>query len=164
MGLGTFIAGKYDATYNNVAIGVTEEGFTLSQSLSQEAIDESDAFGNSMLDYIYRGGNCKIVCDSKEFKAGSITPYWPWGPLGQLASAAAPIGRLASAVAQALVLTSTAATPAAAAPASLTGTFAILSPGQEGRLLFNSKLRRVPISLSLLPSSSGGTLTWFLTT
>ena len=120
--LGTFIAGKYDGTYNAVAIGMTEQGFDLAMSLKQEAIDESDAYGNTLLDYIYRGGDCKIVCDSKEYKAGSVAPFWPWGALGVHSTAAAPLGRLASSVAAALVLTSAANTPAAAAPASLTAT------------------------------------------
>jgi hypothetical protein len=162
--LAEWIAGAYDGTYNAVAIGVTEQGFDLEQSVKQEVIDESDAYGNTILDYIYRGGDCKIVCDSKEYKAGSYAPYWPWGALGVHSTASAPIGRLASSVASALVLTSKANTPAASKPASLTATYSILSPGQAGRLTFNSKLRRVPISLQLLPYDVSGTLKWFALT
>lgn len=161
--LGTFIGGRFSGTYNSVDIGMTEQGFTLKQSLMEEVIQESDLYGGALLDFFYRGGNCQIQCDSKEYKAGSITPFWPWGALGVMATAAAPIGRRASDVASALVLTATAATPAATTPATLTATYAIPAPGFTGELLFNSKLRRVPILLQLLPYVSTNTI-WFALT
>jgi len=112
----------------------------------------------------FRGGNVSLQFESKAFKAGSITPFWPWGALGVLYTAAAPIARLASNVAQAMVLSSTANTPAAASPASLTGSKAILAPNSSARLLYNSKLRHVPVRLALLPTDSTGTGTHFTTT
>jgi hypothetical protein len=41
-------------------------------------IDETDAFGGSVIDYVYRGGNVFLSFVSKAYKAGSITPFWPW--------------------------------------------------------------------------------------
>lgn len=162
--IGTLIDGRYAGTYNSVDIGFTEDGFTLFQSVSYELINESDLYGGALIDMIYRGGDCKVQCDSKEYKAGSTAPYWPYGALGVMATTAAPIGRRASDVAMALVLTAAANTPAAASPATLTGTYAALAPGFDGRLLFNSKLRRVPLMLQLLPSEASGTVKWFATT
>lgn len=127
-------------------------------------IDSSDQYADSLIDLLYRGGDCSITFTSKAYKAGSIAPFWPWGALGVMATAAAPIGRLASDVAKAFVLTSTANTPAAAAPATLTASLAILAPNSPARLLFNSKLRQVPIKLQCLPSLSSGTVTWFTQT
>jgi hypothetical protein len=75
-----------------------------------------------------------------------------------------PIGIRASDVASAVVLTSTPNTPAATAPATLTATYAILAPGQQSTLLFNSKLRRVPIFLQLLPYTSGSNVVWYSST
>lgn len=126
-------------------------------------IDESDAYGNATIDYIYRGGNCYCQFDSKAYKAGSTSPFWPWGAMGVMVTTAAPIGRLASAVASAFVLTAVANTPAAAAPATLTATKAILAPNFSGDLLFNSKLRRVPVRLQFLPYVSTDTI-WFALT
>jgi len=164
--LATLIDGHYTATYNSVAIGITEDGFDLIQALKEEVIDESDAFGGSLIDYIYRGGNVTIRCDSKEYKAGSMTPFWPWGggTMGRMRNSSNPIGALAANVAAALVLTSTANTPAASAPASLTGTYSIIAPGQQGTLKFTSRLRRVPIFQALLPYDSAGATLWFTTT
>lgn len=158
------IAGHYNATYNAVGVGYTEAGFELEQTLKQEVVDESDAYGGSTIDYVYRGGDCFLQWDAKVYKAGSYAPFWPWGTLGVMATSAAPIGRLASLVAQAMVLTATANTPAAASPATLTASKAILAPNFNGRLLYNSKLRRVPARLQLLPSEAAGTITWFAQT
>ena len=147
-----------------MAVGITDQGFELEQNSSAEMIEESDAYGASLLDWVYRGGNVSLQFTGMAYKAGAITPFWPWGAMGVMMTAAAPIGRLASAVAQAMVLTATAATPAAAAPATLTASKSILSPNSPAKLLFNSKLRKVPIRLSLLPSLDTGTVTWFVTT
>lgn len=162
--LGTLIDGRYAATYDAVDIGFTEQGFDLIQSLREEVIDESDQYGGSMIDYFYRGGNCQIRCDSKEYKPGSVAPYWPFGSMGQMVTTLNPIGIRASDVASALVLTSTPNTPAAAAPATLTATYAVLAPGQQSTLLFNSKLRRVPIFLQLLPYTASSNIIWYSST
>ena len=118
MALDTFVSGAYTATYNAVAVGMTEDGFKLNQSISQENIDKSDLYGDTLLDFIYRGGQAFIQYTGKAYKAGAITPLWPWGSMGVVATSAAPIGRLASDVAKSLVLTAVSATPAATAPAT----------------------------------------------
>lgn len=162
--IGQFIDGAYIGTYNSVGIGITQDGYDLILSLKEEVINESDQYGNSLLDYFYKGGDCQIRCDSKEYAPGSVAPYWPWGAWGQMTNAALPIGRKASAVAKSLVLTSTAGTPAATAPASLTATMAVLAPGQSSTLKFSTKLRTVPIFLQLLPDQVAGDTRWFTTT
>jgi hypothetical protein len=162
--LGEYIGGRYAGTFNAVDLGPTENGFTLKQSLKEEVIEESDQYGGSILDYFYRGGMCQLQCDCKEYKAGSRTPFWPWGALGVISNAAGPIGRRASDVASPIVLTSTAGTPAETKPATLTGSYAAPAPGFTGDLLFNSKLRRVPILLQLLPYVNGANTVWFTTT
>lgn len=163
MALDTFIAGRYSGAYDSVDVGITRDGFELQQNNVTEAIDETDAYGGSLIDFIYRGGNVFIQFTSKAYKAGSITPFWPWAStLGKMLGSSSPIGRLASAIAKAMVLSSTANTPAAASPASLTGSLSILAPNFDGRLMFNSKLREVPIRLQLLPYESGSDVQWFL--
>lgn len=165
MALDTFIAGRYSSTYDAVDVGITEGGYELDQGAAGEMIDESDAFGGSAIDFIYRGGQVFMDFKCLAYKAGSIAPFWPWGALGVLLTAAAPLGRLASDVAKAHVLTSVAATPAAAAPATLTGTKSILPPNYSAKLLFNSKLRTVPVRLQYLPyDATGGTFRWFALT
>lgn len=164
MPLDTFVAGRYAGTYNAVDVGITENGYETTTELKQEVVEGSDAYGDAILDYIYRGGNMYMEFDCKAYKAGSKTPFWPWGAWGGMATTSLPIGRLASNVASAMVLTAASNTPAAAAPATLTASKAILAPGFSGKLLYNSKLRRVPVRLLLLPSETTGTVTWIAET
>lgn len=166
MALGTFVAGRYTATYNAVDVGMTRQGYELQQTLKQEAVDETDAYGLSTIDYIYRGGDCFVQYECREYKAGSYGPFWPFGggTLGVLSTSGAPVGILASSVAQSFVLTSTANTPAAAAPASLTAAGAILAPNFDGRLLYDSRLRAVPVRLQCLPTIVSTVPKWFVQT
>jgi hypothetical protein len=160
--LDNFIAGRYTGTFQAVDVGITSNGYELEQTSSAEMIEESDYLGGSALDAIYRGGNAFLMFESLAYKAGSIAPFWPWASLGILASTTLPIGRRASDVAGAMVLTSTPNTPAAAAPATLTGPSAILAPNQSARLLFNSKLRKVPVRLQLFPFVNGAAVQWWM--
>lgn len=160
----TVIAGAYTGTYSGTNVGYTQAGFELTQETNGELINQTDAYGESVIDFVHRGGSVYLMFESKVYKAGSTAPFYPWGSLGVMATAAAPIGRLASAVAASTVLTATAATPAAASPATLTGSKSILPPGSNLKLLFDSRCRNVPIRLLLLPSESGGNITWFTTT
>lgn len=162
--LDTLISGAYSGTYNAVAVGITRQGFDLDMTVKQEMIDESDAYGLTTIDWIYRGGDAFLQWTSRAYKAGSYAPFWPFGALGVIATTAAPISRLASAIAAATVLTAVANTPAAATPATLTAPLALLAPNYNGKLLFDSRLREVPVRQQLLPSLSSGTLTWFTQT
>lgn len=162
--LGTHIGGAYNGTYDAVALGPQEDGFDLLQSLAEEVVGESDFYGGSIIDYFYRGGNCQIRSDAKYYTAGTILPYWPFAGMGKMRSAANPIGRLASDIANPLVLSAVAGTPAATAPASLTATYAVLAPGQQSTLKFTSKLRRVPLFLQLLPHDVSAETLWYVMT
>ena len=150
MALGTFIAGRYSGSYNGGDIGITEQGFTLSLTPHAERIAESDAYGQTLIELIFRGCDVGLILDSLEYKTASIASIWPWGSLGTMGV----IGRLGSALAQSVILTAAAGTPAASTPATATFGRSLLSPGFNVNLLFNSKLRKVPIRYDVLPSDS----------
>lgn len=174
MALEAFVAGRYSNTYNSVDVGISDEGIVLQQDSAWEVINRSDAYGDSLIDGIYRGGNVFLMYDSKAFKAGAITPFWPWGAFGVMqvtGSGPSPLGRLASAVAAATVLTAIAGTAYnttnATAIASLTSSSTILAPNSPARLLFHTRLRQVPVRLVALPYETGTTTVttkWFTTT
>lgn len=165
MALETLVAGQYTATYNSVSVGITTYGFVLEQISGAEVIDQTDAYGDSIIDLVYRGGNVYCEFECKGYKPASLTPFWPWSAaMGRMAASATPIGRLGSAVAAPFVLTSTANTPAAAAPASVTCSIAILAPGYPTRLLYNTQHRVVPIRLLFLPYDSSGNTVWWTQT
>lgn len=167
MAIATVVAGAYSSTYNAVDCGdFTEDGFELEIRTHGERVERTDKFGDSLLDIVHRGSSAFITFNSRVFKAGSLTPFYPWGSLGVIATTAAPIGRLASAVAAALVLTVVANTPADGTTPSLdtfTASKAILPDGANLRLLFSSRVRNVPVQLALLPSETTGTVTYFTT-
>ena len=165
MPLGEFVAGRYSATYDSANVGVTKDpGYELQQGSKAEMIDDTDAWAKSLIDWVYQGGDVNLQFTSREYLSGALTAFWPYGSLGVMATTAAPIGRLASDLAKAMVLTAAANTPAAAKPATLTGSLALLAPNFDARLLFYPKLREVPVRLALLPSVSTGTARWFSTT
>lgn len=156
MGLVAVIGGRYSGAYSGSNTGITETGYELQQSVATEDIDETDAYGGSIVDFFYRGANTYLQFASKEYAYG-ISPFWPWASLGAMGI----IGRLASAVAAAMVLTSTSGTPAASSPATLTGGAAILAPNFPAGLLYNSKARNVPVRLLLLPYIPSSAVVWW---
>lgn len=176
MAIGSFVAGRYYGAYNAVDVGATDEGYEVSQDNDLEDIAPSDAWGSSVVDGVYRGGNVHIQFTCKEFKPGAVTPFWPWEVLGVMqtygGSGVTPIGRLASSVAKAMLLTALAGTAYNTAGATtiqtLTAASAVLAKNFDGRILFDSRLRKLPIRLMVLPTeatvSSTTTTKWFSTT
>ena len=150
MAIATFVGGAYTGTLGGSALGLTEQGFTLIFVPKAERIEESDGYGLTLLDYFFRGVDVSTVFDGLEYKSGTITSAWPWGSLGTMGV----IARLASSIAGSMVLTAVAGTPAASSPASLTASRTIIEPGHNVNILFNSKLRKVPIRFVNLPSDS----------
>jgi hypothetical protein len=165
--LGTFVAGRYSSTYLGIAVGITRTGYEITHETKGEDIAETDQYGLSVIDNVWRGGD--VTCDwvSVEYRAGSLASFWPYGSvaggagiLGQLynpnlAGGGVPVGQLASNLAAVFALAVTAGTPAVNNPNTLAATLAILRPGYPAKLLFNSKLREVPISLRFYPYNAG---------
>jgi hypothetical protein len=170
--LDTFTAGSYSSAYAATACGITEGGYELTFETQAENIAESDRFGQSLIDLIWRGGSATLDAVFLAYKPGSLSVFWPYGGainaagvLGILedttiaAPNKLPIGSLGSDIAKALVLTVVAGTPAASnGPfnSTLTANKALLRPGFPGKLVLNSKLKKVPVSLVLLPYDAGG--------
>lgn len=171
MALGSFVAGRYTGTYNSVGVGMCKEGYELEQDMELDEINETDAWGGTVVDGIWRGGNCHLQFTSEEFLTGVLAAFWPFGALGILTTAtpAPPIGALASSLAKAMLLTVVTGTPAQTVVApgivinTLTASGAFLAKNFNGKLLFNSKLREVPIRLRLYPYVSTNTV-FFTTT
>ena len=152
---------RYSGSYNSVDVGITRDGYSLQHESFWEQIAESDAYGLSLIDGIYRGGNLSIEFEGLAYKSGTTSPFWPWALLGKMATTALPIARLASNVASTFVLTATANTPAATSPATVTANLAILAPNYPARWLYSSRLRTVPIRLALIPNTVATDTVWF---
>jgi len=150
----SFIAGDYTVTYNDVDIGVVEDGFELEFTQAYEDV-RGDNLGDTLQDGIFRGYNATISAILLEANNAALRQaVWPfyttagnltdWGVIGTL-------GVLATSKAKALVLTKIAGNPAADAdcPKTLTASKAILARDFPVRLLFANRLRRIPIRFQL---------------
>jgi hypothetical protein len=145
MPLATLITGPYSASWNSVAVGKTREGFDLRWQWKKETITV-DTYGDSVIDSIYRGADVFVLWLGVEYSSMTAVA-WPYaatfGETGLL-------GRLdvGSTMTKTMVMTSTALTPAAAAPATLTSTNSIVDDDQvESK--FAMRLREVPVKLRL---------------
>ena len=170
----TFIAGRYTAAYATVDIGITGKGYELQCDFEMEDVGESDAYGMTVIDGIFRGGQCHFQFECLAYKAPTIAMFWPWGGalaaagvLGTLVNPGAgnvPIGVLASDHARALALASVLGTPAVASPATVSTTKALIAKNNNGKLLFNSTLRNVPIRMRSYPVDAGAGVIKLFTT
>lgn len=151
----SFIAGRYTAVWNSLALGQTADGFRLSHSFFERLIT-GDAYAEAPQDSIYRGAEMTGQCRLIEYNAAAVqTLMWPvsatlydMGTIGKLA-----VNSGSGGLAKALVLTAVSGTPSAATPASLTLTYAKLREGFPVELLYAPDLREVPIGLRFLPNN-----------
>ena len=161
MALGTFVAGPYTSTYNwqaagAVDLGITEKGYNLSVQHVTENVDETDTYGRSVIDQIYQGTNVTLDMVCKEYKASPLRALHPWNatafaPTGASAFRNGLIGLLATAADGVLILTAATGTSAAAAPATLTVTHAIIHESFDLNWLLGPSLRKIPLKFRALP-------------
>lgn len=146
MALDTFVAGAYLHTFNGVSTGLSEDGYDLDQQVEQEEIT-GDYYGRSVIETVAQGGNIFLQFNSLAYKAGSVNALYPFATLGEMGTP----GLFGSDIAKASVMSGTSGTSAASSVASLTASKSIVAPGHNAQLKFQSKLKKVPIRLRLLP-------------
>ncbi len=153
----TLVAGRYTITWNSVALGVLQSDGSSDPQIELTplamAINGTDGWGDADIDFISRGTNAFAQITCMEYKTGSIAAAWPFGTWGAFGTAGLLYG---DSWAKPLVMTAIAGTTAAAAPASITATYAILAPNNPIRKLYGPVLRRIPIRFVLLPYAATG--------
>lgn len=147
----SFIAGPYTATYKQLALGQTADGFRLTHSFFKRLIT-GDSYAQSPQDDVYQGA--EMFCQFRLIEynaAGTKAAMWPYGTYLTMGT----VGRVSKqqGLAGSLVLTALAGTPAAGTPATLTFSYAILAEGFPVDLLFAPDLREVPLRMRVYPSS-----------
>ena len=142
----TFVAGSYTATYNTLALGIIEDGFTIDWVSRAEDII-ADVGGAAPIDGVYQGLEVQISFTLSEWDAAAAqTAFWPFETtVGQMGR----IGRLLSGMAKPLALTKCANTTAA--PTMISFPSAILSPGFSVQTFWANKLRKIPLQMRILP-------------
>jgi len=150
-----FLAGRYTATWNSLALGQTADGFRLSHSFFKRLIT-GDAFAQAPQDGIYQGAEVFIAGRLIAYDTAAMpTIMWPYAATFLDMGV---IGRtdVGGSVAKSLILTAVAGTPSAAAPASLTLPLSILAEGFPVELLFAPDLREVPLRQRVYPNGTTG--------
>ncbi len=153
--LETFVASRYTGAYNGVDVGICEEGYELSTTSSAEMVEKSDAYGDSVIDGVYRGGNYFLQFMTLAYTKGT-NPFWPYSTMGQMGV----IGRMLSDIATTMSLTAV----LNVTPNTLTASKSILAENFDAKLLYTSRLRKVPIRLRLLPYLVSSSPVWYTMT
>ena len=164
MPLGTFISGPYNGTYNAESIGLTEDGFEVRLRAEKDLINMTHLYGDSVIDAVYRGGNCLLAFVVSEWaKATALGMMWPYGPANSgTTSSVAPavgygfigtVGRcdVGSSLYKAVVLTAVSGTTAASSPATFTASQAIKAEAHDTQYMLAPRHRKTPIVLRLYP-------------
>lgn len=155
---------KYGTSGSEVDIGL-HEGPVRMQITSHARDVRADRFGDSVLDGIYRGGDCFLLFVLKEWDAAAKAAMWPFDTDLGLSG---KIGRSMTDVAKSFVLTAIAGTPAATnGPATRTFAKAIFSPEHNKEVIFGNEERNVPLVLRCYPTevtAGDSVLRWFTDT
>ena len=147
------VSGAYTGTWNSNALGVlSDDGFEIGMSLKAQPFDQSDAWGLTMVEAIYRGQDWTVRLVGREWKAALLNIFLAFGQVGTgtLTPHLGFIGDLFTTYAKSLVLTRALTTPT---PATLTATQSVLSPNNRSTFNLTSKIRELPLELSLIPYS-----------
>lgn len=137
--------GHYNATWNALALGRTEEGLIWEVTHQGEML-RFEEFGQSIIDMVYRGADLTVEGVFAEWdSAGIQSALWPFSStfgkqdcVGQFA--------VDGSFAKPLLLTAEACAPAATdGPATITFHKTIMDPGVASRINLNNKTRLLPL-------------------
>ncbi len=153
------VSGPYVSTWDALPIGTcNDDGYELSCVLQGQEVNETDAYGMTLVEAIYRGQNWRCRLRGVEWnKTGLLEILQMFGHTfagtGSLTPALLAIGDRWSTYCFPLVLTAILTSPPTT-PLSLTAVNAGFAPNSQTAFLLTSKLREMPLELVFLPYSS----------
>ncbi len=163
------VSGPATGTWNALPLGtLSDDGYELSCTLQGQEVRESDAFGMTLVEAIYRGQNWRCRIRGLEWdKTGLLSLLQMFNsstvPAGRvlrpLLGAGISIGDRWTKFCQALLITSILADPPTF-PTTITAMNAGFSPNSQTLFTITSKLREMPIEMVLIPyqvTTSAGT-------
>lgn len=154
------VSGPYTATWNGSTLGTqNDDGFVLQGTYQGQEVNQSDAYGMTLVEAIWRGLNWKMRFRGLEFnKAGMLNAIQAFGASGAVTTTFTPtlqsIGDRFTKFAQSLVLTAILGAYPPTMPATLTALSAIVAPQSNVEYLMTSKVREAPFEMALLPYSA----------
>jgi hypothetical protein len=156
------VAGPYTGTYDALPLGtLSDDGYELSVTFAGQEINETDAYGLTLVEAIFRGMNWRARMRGLEWKTGLLAALQQFGTGGgsglNPAMATGSIGSKWSLTCLPLILTSILGSPLTP-PATLTATLAGMAPGSQSLFNLTSKVRELPLEMVLLPYAASGAL------
>lgn len=156
-GLVVPVSGPYTGTWNSKTLGTqNDDGFQLLGAYTGQEVNQSDAYGMTLVEAIWRGINWRLRFRGLEWnKAGILASMQAFGSTGDPALSFTPtlanIGNRYTAFAQPLVLTSTLGAYPPTTPQTFTAVNSIVAPQSNVEYIMTSKVREAPFEMVLLP-------------
>jgi hypothetical protein len=149
------ISGPYIGTWNSLPLGTQhDDGYDLRCVIQGQELNQTDAYGMTLVEGIYRGQNWRCLLRGVEFnKTGLLAALQAFGQSGAnttLTPILSNVGNRFSAFAQTLLLNAILANPPTM-PQSLNASNAIVAPQMQSNFLLTSKYREMPLEMVLLP-------------
>ena len=161
------VSGPYSCTWAGFALGVqNDDGFVLSGAYTGQEVNQSDAYGMTLVEAIWRGLNWRIRFRGLEWnRPGILAAIQAFGSTGDSSNTFTPlldnIGDRYSRYSNPLTMASIlpvqpqgAAFGSSGNPAfinGLTALSAIIAPQSNTEAMFTSKVREAPLEMVLLP-------------
>ena len=142
-------------------MGITLNGFTVAHRVLREVLDRSDQFGRMTVEKFDQGIQVSLAMVFHERLQAVMNIEYPWqtiGPTGAQTVSAPTVGGQASDQAGQVILTVTAATPAATnGPATMTFPKVILDEDFPVEMLYGPEHQTIPFRGEVMPYVSSGT-------
>lgn len=160
------VSGPYTGTWNTFTLGTqNDDGFILLGSYTGQEVNQSDAYGMTLVEAIWRGINWRMRFRGLEWNSlGILAAMQAFGSSGAPSTTFTPIlaniGDRYSRFGQPLILTSIIGTNPPTTPNTLTALSAIVAPQSNVEYMMTSKVREAPFEMVLLPyRATSGSLT-----
>jgi hypothetical protein len=157
-GLVVPISGPYVGLWDALPLGTqNDDGFELQATIQGQEVAESDAWGMTLVEAIYRGQNWRVRFRGLEWdRTGLLSILQMFGKAGgarSLTPILNNIGHRWTFFSKTLLLTSILADPPAF-PQTLTALNGAFAPNTVSSFLFTSKMREFPLEMVLIPYTS----------
>ena len=148
------MSGPYTGTWGGFTIGTNnDDGYQLACTIQGQEVNETDAYGMTLVEAIYRGQNWRARFRALEWTAGALLALQAFGEQAQ-ANNFRPIliniGDKYTTYALPLVLNAILGNPPTT-PRTLTATNAIVAPNSTSEFNMTSKMRELPLEMCLIP-------------
>lgn len=154
------VSGPYIGTWNALPLGtLSDDGYVITATFQGQEVNESDAYGQTLVEAIYRGANWRCRIRGLEFQRTGLLSllqmFGQSGAAGTLTPLLGPIGDRWTKYCQSMVLTAILANPPTM-PQTLTALQTGLAPNSSPEFMITSKMRELPMELVLIPYQAGG--------